>query len=408
MSTQLYTQARVTTTSKPSFTPVQTDLLQRKCACGQHMVAGSECEECRQKREGMMQRAAMSTTPVSSVPPIVHDVLSSPGQPLDSGTRVFMEPRFGHDFSQVRVHTDTRAAESARAVNALAYTVGRDVVFGAGQYALETSEGRGLMAHELTHVVQQGMWGSRRVQGKLEVSPSDDTYEREADVVAQQVLMRNEATPLASPISMLTSGQQHIQQKPILGPDCDSYGRCKIVEPLVHSKQIVNAALNALPSIARGKTTNGRTIDLLNKHFHTTDVTDASTILENYRRILSEISGSIHYFCHRDQSGDCQGTPEKSVQAHTDDIPGSDVHLCPNYFAVRCQEAARELAHELAHHVVGGTDFAYIDDAAYQILSSNDAMRNAESYAEFAREVFQGAVSCKDCSEEIGRRGKRY
>ena len=63
------------------------------------------------------------------MPPIVHEVLHSPGQPLDPATRAFMEPRFGHDFSTVRVHTDARAAASARTVNALAYTVGRDVVF---------------------------------------------------------------------------------------------------------------------------------------------------------------------------------------------------------------------------------------------------------------------------------------
>ncbi len=75
-----------------------------------------------------MQRAAVSDAPVNSVPPIVHEVLSSPGQSLDTGTRAFMEPRFGHDFSGVRVHTDAGAAESARAVNALAYTVGQDVV----------------------------------------------------------------------------------------------------------------------------------------------------------------------------------------------------------------------------------------------------------------------------------------
>ena len=66
-----------------------------------------------------------------------------------------MELRFGHDFSRVRVHTDAKAAESARAVNALAYTVGHDMAFGAGQYVPETSEGRQLVAHELAHVVQQ-------------------------------------------------------------------------------------------------------------------------------------------------------------------------------------------------------------------------------------------------------------
>ena len=102
VSIQLQTQTKAA--PQPSFTPVQTGLLQRNCACGQHTVAGGECEECRQKREGMLQRASVSAAPVNSVPPIVHDVLSSPGQALDTGTRAFMEPRFGHDFSQVRVH----------------------------------------------------------------------------------------------------------------------------------------------------------------------------------------------------------------------------------------------------------------------------------------------------------------
>src|SRR5260370_36177210 len=118
-------------------------VLQRKCACGQHTIAGGECEECRQKREGMLQRAAVNAAPTASngVPPIVHDVLSSAGQPLDAGTQAFMEPRFGHDFSQVRVHTDARAAESARSVDALAYTVGQNVVCGRRQDAHGTSEG---------------------------------------------------------------------------------------------------------------------------------------------------------------------------------------------------------------------------------------------------------------------------
>ena len=77
------------------------------------------------------------------------------GQPLAESERAYFEPRFGADFSQVRLHTDSQAAESARAVNARAFTVGQDVVFGAGQYAQGASEGRRLMAHELTHVHQQ-------------------------------------------------------------------------------------------------------------------------------------------------------------------------------------------------------------------------------------------------------------
>jgi hypothetical protein len=81
--------------------------------------------------------------------------LKGGGQPLPTSVRAFFEPRFGCDFGQVRVHTDARAAVSARTVDALAYTFGRDIVFGAGQYAPETASGRKLLAHELAHVVQQ-------------------------------------------------------------------------------------------------------------------------------------------------------------------------------------------------------------------------------------------------------------
>src|SRR5205085_6372561 len=125
----------------------------------------------------------------STVPPIVHDVLRSPGQPLDTGTRAFMEPRFGHDFSQVRVHTDTQAAESARAVNALAYTVGRDVVFGAGQHSPETSGGKRLLAHELTHVVQQRHASpTQGLQPVLQHPSREEKFERAATIMSKQVM----------------------------------------------------------------------------------------------------------------------------------------------------------------------------------------------------------------------------
>jgi Domain of unknown function (DUF4157) len=129
-------------------------VLQRKCACGasgakQH----GECEDCK-KKKASVQRRALGAGP-STAPPIVHDVLRSAGQPLDRGTRSLLEPHFGHSFSNVRVHTDSRAAASARAVDAAAYTVGDNVVFDSGQYSPQTVRGHQLLAHELTHVVQQ-------------------------------------------------------------------------------------------------------------------------------------------------------------------------------------------------------------------------------------------------------------
>jgi hypothetical protein len=116
-------------------------------------------------------------------------VLQSPGLRLDPATREFMEPRFGYDFSRVRVHADAQAAESARSINALAYTVGRDMVFGGGQYVPGTTAGRRLMAHELTHVVQQSSASSGwPLQSKLTINQPGDACEQEANAVAARVV----------------------------------------------------------------------------------------------------------------------------------------------------------------------------------------------------------------------------
>ncbi len=122
--------------------------MQRACSCG------GTCEDCKQKAD--LQRSATTESPNSSAPPIVDEVLRSSGQSLDRPTRTFMEQRFGRDFSQIRVHSDARAAESAKAVNSFAYTVGTNLVFGRGQYAPASLSGQKLIAHELTHVAQQG------------------------------------------------------------------------------------------------------------------------------------------------------------------------------------------------------------------------------------------------------------
>ena len=95
------------------------------------------------------------------MPPIVQEVLRSSGQLLDTQTRSFVESNFDHDFSDVRVHNDDKAAISPKAVNAHAYTVGHDIVFAEGEYAPTTTAGRRLLAHELTHVVQQNQGGHR-------------------------------------------------------------------------------------------------------------------------------------------------------------------------------------------------------------------------------------------------------
>lgn len=106
-------------------------------------------------RMGTVRKEPTAAALAPEAPGIVHDVLRSPGQPLDVSSRAYFEPRFGHDFSQVRIHADARATASARAVNARAYTAGQHVVFGAGAYSPQTEAGRKLLAHELTHTIQQ-------------------------------------------------------------------------------------------------------------------------------------------------------------------------------------------------------------------------------------------------------------
>ena len=103
----------------------------------------------------LQRRAGGSAPGTRDTQSIIHAVVNSDGLPLESASRRFFEPRFGHDFSRVRVHSGSTAAVSARALNALAYTVGRDIVFAPGRYAPHTFAGQHLLAHELTHVIQQ-------------------------------------------------------------------------------------------------------------------------------------------------------------------------------------------------------------------------------------------------------------
>jgi hypothetical protein len=140
--------------AEPAVTQVTPVRVSRACA------ACEEKEEVRRSSVGSVEGAG-------EAPQSVTQVLKSFGEPLDTGLRVFFEPRFGADFSAVRIHHDERAAHSARDVGARAYAAGNDIVFGAGEYAPGKDAGRQLIAHELAHVVQQGGGGSTASPAKL-------------------------------------------------------------------------------------------------------------------------------------------------------------------------------------------------------------------------------------------------
>jgi len=185
----------------------------------------------------------------------VHEVLNSPGQPLDPATRNFFEPRFGHDFSRVRVHTDDRAAESARAVNAAAYTVGNDVVFDSNHRPAD-GKSRQLVAHELAHVVQQDAGTSFRgsSSGPVRISPPDDGPEREAEHAAKSL---GSVPPSAherpavrrAPPDAGTKQAQPTQTQPQPSPYSKALTQLQTLDPVMYgylSKATLNGASTAV------------------------------------------------------------------------------------------------------------------------------------------------------------------
>jgi hypothetical protein len=134
-------------------------------------------------------------------PPIVHHVLRSAGAPLPDGVCREMEQRFGHDFADIRIHADARAGESARAVEARAYTVGRQVVFAPGEFNPRSGTGQRLLVHELTHAAANPP--DRQVPpGDLHVSSPDDAEERQA-VLASQATQTHPAAPISGAVSLM-------------------------------------------------------------------------------------------------------------------------------------------------------------------------------------------------------------
>jgi hypothetical protein len=131
-------------------------------------------------------RRAAGSAAAAPAPPIVRAVLARPGRPLDPPIRESMEKGLGHDFGRVRVHDDAFAAESVRTVGAVAYSVGRDVVFDTGRFDPSTASGRSLLAHELAHVAQQDGSDAGRAP-ELRLGRADDPAEREAERAAAEV-----------------------------------------------------------------------------------------------------------------------------------------------------------------------------------------------------------------------------
>jgi hypothetical protein len=179
----------------------------QRCACG------GACSSCRtggseEEQEGQpLHRKASESGAPATAPPVVHEVLRHSGEPLDTATRHFMEPRLGADLGGVRVHRDALAAESARAVSALAYTVGNHVVFGAGRYSPGTTEGRRLLAHELAHVFQQGFMPA----ASLKRSTTRPPFEAGPGLLQRKLVATGSTADFAAMVNRIIGVQNEIR-----------------------------------------------------------------------------------------------------------------------------------------------------------------------------------------------------
>jgi len=374
-------------------------ILQRKCACGGTPSPSGECAECRKKR---LQRKATNHTEPSSVPPIVDEVLRAPGQPLDTNTRASMESRFGHDFGRVsvysklpqassrtlvigpahdhyereadaaasrvaaaipmsgqgsadfgsvRVHTDSRAAESAQALGARAYTLGHHIVFDAGRYAPRTSDGRGLLAHELTHVLQQ----TGPATGILQRDPDDKEGQEQKP-----------ATKLAG---------------------CDTDKQSKITEAI---KQAIGLASRAVQAFEREFPLSFE-LSAMRDHFGSLGSDQKTTIIDRYKHIKDSV-GSKTYTCEK------KGKKVKAGKEVVDlcgqaPCPGNEITLFPDFGKEVCP-AGPVILHEAAHNAGACDD---IDRGkSYPPTSAED---NAYSY-----EYFALAVAGDYKTPELGKR----
>lgn len=424
MGTQAAASTR--TTAKPVTTPSPGVILQRQCACGQHTVGGGECHDCKKKKLGLHRRAMNSFSP-RIAPRIVHSVLRSPGQPLKETTRSMMEARFNHDFRHVQIHTGSRAADSARAVNAAAYTVGRHVVF-ANQYDDAAPASRRLLQHEMVHIIQQSQVADediRAAEGSLEIGDQHDPLERQAEAQA-------EITGAADQIS-LGGGvtlRREIDNSSAHQADAGQgqYDGCP------HQGDVANARADAMRKVDHA-------VDLLNDsnlqaaaplleaHFHvdvnSPDARDnIGRIRSQFARMSTALNSGIRIFC-RSAPRSIAGTPAPTMpvdpacagdDAHSTSCADGDatatVALCETALLEVPGPLVKTLIHEFAHVACNGNPSimsggpsggeTYYNGHRFPGGDRN-VLNQADCYAWFAMEGADIAVAPPQGAQQSGR-----
>ena len=282
-----------------------------------------------------------------------------------------MEPLFGHDFSHVRVHADSKAAESAESVEARAYTVGSHIVFGADQPLPETSAGRQLLAHELTHVLQQR--GNDNHSGTLALSNPGDATERQADQVAREVAMSPFASKAGAfhPIRGVNRlSAQVLQREP--------------TKPRAATGKDALADLTAQTAGATGTVTAGSLSrqeweSLFSRHFTEPDKEENLVESSHARYLYSNIYGWIdaqHFFAH------IQFAEEKGLQGATDkglDIEGKQEMV---RFAIGPDPNDTSIYSDfLENDLIDASDFIHYREGTFMALSAAMKFLSAQEKA---------------------------
>lgn len=408
MSTRLQTEVKATSMPTPSFTPLQNGLLQRKRAFGGRPGLAGELAESRGKplvsqppllqakltvnqpndryeheadrvadmvmrmpdpllqsrlepqeeEERIRPKEAGGQAPQAghdAEPPI--NALRGRGQPLGAATRAFFEPRLGYDFSRVRIHADGRAAAAARAVKARAFTLGRDIAFGAGQYGPGTSAGRWLLAHELTHVVQQRQAG-----------------------VHSQLISREPASPTlrcfggcSQPHSQFLEDMIPVARNQV-GRTAEQLGELYGRRSRLRTPPSVRRPARELPEDV------GRTEAAFRQYFGDLAPPNTSNVLGTLRSIGRRLQDDPNNWrCVGEGDRRCHSPGEgREIGAFLD----GPVFLCPVFFGADA-DPSHILIHEAAHQAGLMSVDVYRWQGAFANLGTRDAVRNPDSYAMF-------------------------
>jgi hypothetical protein len=310
--------------------------IRRTCSCGGTCASCQDRQQLDERSTVQTKRAATESASESGVPATVHGVLATAGRPLDRATRADLEPRLGVDLSEVRVHTDAAAAESAAEIGALAYTVGKDIVFGADQYAPSSSPGRHLLAHELVHTMQQD---SGRV-GRVVQRFGGCTSAQDRSVAAD-----------------------HTRALAMVG------------------RAIGQLALYDGTSPAKVHTA-------LATHFGGATSTAFGVWIAGNLVYLGAAAAVPAYECYTggilESSWACGG---RALATTFWCVPGVDIRLCPSYFGQTATERATTLIHEWVHKYGCNLDLGYEHESDYSGNSTFTQLMNADSFANFVRDV---------------------